>query len=250
VTSEQIADEWLSHLQYASVYTAEREAYRNLADHLPIPETAVYLNPYREWIGAQIRADPWGYVMAGRPVAAADLAFRDARISHVKNGIYGEMMAAAMVASAFTASSPEEIVRTGLAVIPAKSRLAEAVRRVLEWSQRADSWKECFECVEENYGHYSPVHTINNMLNVVLALMYGGGDFTRSISIAVMAGWDTDCNGATTGSVMGAFVGASAIPERWTEPISDVVRSNVREFEECSISDLSSRVVALVSGRS
>mgnify|MGYP000085344753 CR=1 FL=1 len=250
VTSEQIADEWLSHLQYASVYTAEREAYRNLADHLPVPETAVYLNPYREWIGAQIRADPWGYVMAGRPVAAADLAFKDARISHVKNGIYGEMMAAAMVASAFTASSPEEIVRTGLAVIPAKSRLAEAVRRVLDWSRRVDSWEKCFERVEENYGHYSPVHTINNMLNIVLALMYGGGDFTRSISIAVMAGWDTDCNGATTGSVMGAFVGAAAIPDRWAEPISDVVRSYVRGFEECSISDLSSRMVALVNDRS
>jgi len=134
-------------------------------------------------------------------------------------------------------------------VIPAKSRLADAVRKVLEWSRRVDSWEKCFECVEENYGHYSPVHTINNMLNVVLALMYGGGDFTRSISIAVMAGWDTDCNGATTGSVMGAFVGASAIPDRWTEPISDVVRSYVKAFEECSISELSSRMAALASDR-
>jgi len=74
------------------------------------------------------------------------------------------------------------------------------------------------------------------------------GDFTWSISDAVTAGWDTDCNGATTGSVLGAFVGASGIPERWAGPIPDVVRSNVRQFEECSVSDLSSRIVAPVSG--
>ena len=241
VTSEQIAGEWLARLQYSSVYTAERIAYRNLVNQLPIPETATYLNPYREWIGAQIRADAWGYAMPGRPSSAAELASRDASISHVKNGIYGEMMVSAMVAAAFSSKKPEGIVRAGLSVIPAKSRLSEAVRKLLKWSRNADSWQGCWELVKQDYGHYSPVHTINNALNVVLALIYGKLDFTRTIGIAVMGGWDTDCNGATAGSIAGAALGASMIPKKWKEPLQDKVESHVRGYQECRISDLASR---------
>jgi len=241
VTSEQIAGQWLSRLQYGSVYTAERIAYRNLVNQLPIPETATYLNPYREWIGAQIRADAWGYAMPGRPSSAAELAFRDASISHVKNGIYGEMMASAMVAAAFCLKEPRKIVQAGLSVIPANSRLSEAVRNLLKWSRGAVSWQDCWSLVKQNYGHYSPVHTINNALNVVLALVYGKLDFTRTVGIAVMGGWDTDCNGATAGSIAGAAVGASMIPEKWKGPLQDRVESHVRGYQECRLPDLASR---------
>lgn len=253
VTSEQIAGEWLSRLQYGSVYTAERIAYRNLVNQLPIPDTAAHLNPYREWIGAQIRADAWGYAMPGRPSSAAELAFRDARISHVKNGIYGEMMASAMVAVAFCLGEPEKIIQAGLSVIPAKSRLSEAVRDLLKWSRRADSWQDCWSLVKQSYGHYSPVHTINNALNVVMALIYGKFDFTKTVAIAVMGGWDTDCNGATAGSIAGAALGASMIPKQWKEPLQDRVESHVRGYQECRLSDLASRAtrqaVRSIAGR-
>jgi ADP-ribosylglycohydrolase len=245
ITSEEIGEEWLDHLPYRSVYTAERVAYRNLVNMIPIPDTATYLNPYREWIGAQIRADIWGFIHPGRPRMASELAFRDARVSHVKNGIYGEMMAAAMVSKAFTSGDPLEIVDVGLSAIPAKSRLHEAVEDVIGWSQDLGSWTECWRLMEDTYGHYSPVHTINNALNVICALVYGGGDFGRTIGIAVMCGWDTDCNGATTGSIVGAMVGSGGIPDRWSDPLEDRIESHVRGFTRNRISDLARRTFDL-----
>src|SRR5262249_24130013 len=79
---DDVGREWLDRLPFTRVYTAERAAYRNLLHGLKPPETATYRNPYREWIGAQIRADVWGYVSPGRPRQAARLAYRDATLSH------------------------------------------------------------------------------------------------------------------------------------------------------------------------
>lgn len=247
VRSEDIAREWLSRLPFGTVYTAERIAYMNLVNKLPVPESARYLNPYREWIGAQIRADAWGYALPGRPAEASRLAFRDARVSHTRNGIYGEMMAAAMVAAALKSKEPERVVESGLSVIPAKSRLHEAVERVLGWARQIDDWRDCWELIKRDYGHYSPVHTINNALNVVLALLYGEGDYSTTITIAVMAGWDTDCNGATAGSIMGAMLGTAGIPGNWSEPLHDTVYSNVRGYATNRISGLAARTHAAVT---
>jgi ADP-ribosylglycohydrolase len=99
---------WLSLLPYNMVYTAESVAYRNLVNGLLPPQTALHLNPYREWIGAQIRADTWGYVKPGRPELAAELAHRDASLSHTKNGIYGEMFVSAMISAAFATNDVEK----------------------------------------------------------------------------------------------------------------------------------------------
>lgn len=249
VTSEEIAAEWLSCLSYGSVYTAEKVVYMNLVNKVPIPETARYLNPYREWIGAQIRADAWAYALPGRPAKAAELAYRDARITHVRNGIYGEMMVSAMVAAAFATDDPKEVVAAGISVIPKKSRLFEAVSNLLKWTEEFDTWRECWVLVKKNYGNYSPVHTINNALNVILAILYGGGDYTETVGIAVMEGWDTDCNGATAGSIIGAMKGPSGIPVKWTEPLGDRVESYVRGYQECRILDLASRTHGLAIGK-
>jgi len=136
-TSENVGEAWQNMLPYNMVFTAERIAYRNLVNELPIPQTASFRNPFREWIGAQIRADGFAYAAAGHPRLAAEMAFRDAVISHVKNGIYGEMLAAAMIAEAFTTRDVYQIIQAGLDEIPQKSRLAEAVRQVLAWKKNA-----------------------------------------------------------------------------------------------------------------
>ena len=123
-TPRNVAEFWLRHLPYHCTYTAERAAYRNFVNDIWPPRSATYRNPYREWIGAQIRADAFGYVCPGRPEQAADLAFRDASISHTRNGIYGEMWVAAMLAAAFVADQADKVIRLGLTEIPQNCRLA------------------------------------------------------------------------------------------------------------------------------
>lgn len=86
-TPRGMAHNWLDQMPYSLVCTAESAAYRNFVGNLWPPESATYRNPYREWIGAQIRADIFGYVTPGWPEKGAELAFRDASISHIKNGI-------------------------------------------------------------------------------------------------------------------------------------------------------------------
>ncbi len=242
-TTEDVAAEWLAHMPYHQVYTAERVAYQNLVNGLQPPETATHANPYREWIGAQIRADMWGYVSPGRPELAATLGYRDARLSHVKNGIYGEMWAAACVAAAFVEDDPRKVILAGLSEIPARCRLAEALQMTMKWANEDDDWQDTWAKVNRDYGSYHVVHTINNACAVALALLHSGGDFTKAITISVMCGWDTDCNGATAGSLMGAMLGADAIPEQWTEPLNDTLESAGYGFGLCRISDLAARTL-------
>jgi len=240
-TPGSVAETWLVRLPYHLVYTAERAAYRNLVNNLWPPKSATYRNPFREWIGAQIRADIWGYVSPGWPEKAAELAFRDATISHVKNGIYGEMFVAAMLAAAFVTSDAEEIIRIGLSEIPENCRLAEAVQNTIEWSKKLTDWESVWAKINEKYGHYHGVHTINNAALVVMGLMVAQRDYETSIVVAVRSGWDTDCNGATAGSVCGMMLGADALPEKWVGVLNDRLISAVMGFNECKISDLAQR---------
>ena len=248
-TPADVARFWLGHLPYDRTYTAERVAYRNLVNGIWPPRSASWRNPYREWIGAQIRADAWGYACPGRPQEAASLAFRDASISHTRNGIYGEMWVAAMIAAAFVANEPEQVIRIGLSEVPRNCRLAEAIENVLSWCRADREPEQTTERILERYGHYHPVHTINNAAIVAMALMWGKSDFTRSICLAVMAGLDADCNGATVGSVVGTMIGALAIPGHWKDPLNDHLESLIAGDTDARISDLAGRTLKLQSLR-
>ncbi|MGW0229942.1 ADP-ribosylglycohydrolase family protein [Actinopolymorpha singaporensis] len=245
LTPHHVADAWRLLLPLHQTYTAERVAYRNLALGLHAPATAVYRNPYREWIGAQIRGDAFGYVFPGDPASAARLAYQDAVLSHVANGVYGEMWAAAVVAAAFTAGSAREALEVSCGVVPPASRLAEALRDVLDMHARGLTWEAARTEIGERYGHYGWVHTINNAAVVAAGLLWGDGDFTQTIALTVLGGWDTDSNGATAGSVAGALVGAGAIPAHWVDPLEDRLRSALFGFDGSRISDLAGRTTRL-----
>lgn len=248
-TPDDVADLWLRDLPYLHLCTAERVAYRNYVTNHEIPETATYCNAYREWIGAQIRADIFGYVNPGDPVAAAEMAWRDACFSHVKNGIYGEMWAAAMIAEGFVNSDPKSVIRAGLAVVPQESRLVSAIEDVLAWHEEGVQWETALERIcarwDEKCGH-DWCHTISNAQIVAAALLFGGGDLEKTLSIAVMPGFDTDCNAATAGSVLGVMLGAEALPEKWIAPLNDTLYSGVDGFQKTAISELARRTVKLV----
>jgi hypothetical protein len=252
---------WLDDLPYRHVCTAETQAYRNYILRYQIHMgpvvpaevdwawVATHQNPYREWIGAQIRADSWGYAAPGHPTLAAQFAWRDARMSHVKNGIYGEMFAAAMIAAGFALDDPLAVIEAGLAETPRRSRLYSEMRQVIDICRRHGCAFDQFELVlgeiEALLGHYSPIHTNNNAALVAASLLLGGGDFDKVITLAVMGGWDTDCNGATAGSIFGAMHGAGAIPEKWSGPLHDTLYSRIFDYYPIAISECALRSAAI-----
>ncbi|MEV0312456.1 ADP-ribosylglycohydrolase family protein [Nonomuraea fuscirosea] len=235
--TEDVAKLWLDELPAGRTFTAERVAYRNLLDGVEPPATATYRNPFREWIGAMIRTDVYGWVNPGDPATAAEYAWRDARLTHTANGIYGAMFAAAMCAAALVADSAEEAVRAGLSVVPRGSRLYAAVRLAVADATREDDFERVVDLLHERHGDLHWVHTIHNAALVAATLVHGAGDFTATIAGAVAGGWDTDSAGATAGSVAGALNGG--VPERWR--LRDRLASSLTGFDGVSPAELAAR---------
>jgi ADP-ribosylglycohydrolase len=245
-TTEQVAAAWLDRVPFMQTYTAERAAYRNLVHGLRPPETATHDNPYREWIGALIRGDAFGYVSPGDPAEAARLALTDARLSHTANGKYGEMWAAALVASALATDSADEALRRSLGVVPPSSRLAEALRAVLDLRTIEVDHRAALDWVDEELGAYPWVHTINNAALICVGLLWGE-DFASTVSITIEGGRDTDSNGATAGSVFGALHGVGSIPDHLVGETHVRVRSAVRDFDRIHLGELAERTLRLAS---
>ena len=222
-TPKDVGKAWVRYLPIAC--TAERVALDNLKAGMTPPDTALSGNPYAEWIGADIRSDPWGYAAPGCPEAAAEFAWRDAVVSHVRNGIYGEMYFSAVIAAALAAPSArpaesvEESLRAGLAEIPRQCRMAATVKETLRWCKRDGEWRQTVDRILKRYAGMSRVHTLNNAALTLAGLMYGQGGFGETVGLTVMAGQDTDCTGATAGSVLGAILGAKGLPARWRKPL-------------------------------
>ncbi len=259
-TTGDVMQAWYDELPYQHVCTAETQAYRNHvmryqlhcgARRTDVDWTwvATHQNPYREWIGAQIRADSWGYAAPGNPTLAAEFAWRDARLSHVKNGIYGEMFVAAMIAAGFVLDDPLQVIEAGLAEIPHRSRLYADMHQIISICAKHGNafanYEKVLDEIEALLGHYHPVHTNNNAALVVAALLLGGDDFEKVITLAVMGGWDTDCNGATAGSIFGAMHGAGPIPEKWRVPLHDTLYSRILDYHPIAITECARRSAAL-----
>ncbi len=245
-TPHNVAEAWLAYQPKNAYCTAERVAFCNFVKGYEPPYSAIYRNPYREWIGAQIRADYYGYINPGNPELAAEMAWRDASISHVKNGIYGAMFVSAMLAIAACTNNIEDIILSGLSEIPHTSRLYRDIMFVYDGYKAGVSQENCFKAIHEKYDEhtgYGWCHTISNAMIVVAALLYGNGCYEKSVCIAVEAAFDTDCNGATVGSILGMANGIDSIPESFTKPINDKLRTQIFGVGTVSISDIAKRTL-------
>jgi ADP-ribosylglycohydrolase len=238
LSAAQIGDTWLNYLgdQQGTLWwggygiSTEHTAYLNLASGIPAPRSGSIAQngaALAEQIGGQIFSDIWGLVAPGDPALAADLSERASSVSHDGAAIDGGRFIAAMVSHAFDEADPEKLIEKGLSLVPADGEFARVTRAMLDfYREHPDDWHACYGYLRANFGYDrypGMVHIIPNAGVVALALLYGEGDFSRTIQIANMAGWDTDCNVGNVGAIIGVAVGLQGIEWRWREPMNDLL---------------------------
>ncbi|MGW6278670.1 ADP-ribosylglycohydrolase family protein [Kribbella sp. NPDC055071] len=236
LTTEDVAAAWLNDLPAGRVFTAERVAYRNLLDGVEPAKAALVANPFREWIGAQIRTDAYGWTHPGDRTAAARLALVDARLSHTGAGVDGALWVAAMSAAALVLDSPRDVVVAGLDVVDADGAIARAVRFGLALEDL--TLDDALDALHAEYGDLHWVHAVNNTALTAYALT--APDFGAAIGRAVMGGWDTDSVGATVGAVFGAVRG---VPAEWSTPLDNRVTTSLPGMDQIAITELARRTV-------
>lgn len=237
LTAEQIGLTWLNYAPYEHGFywwggygkSTEHTAYLNLRNGIMAPRSgsaAQNGSSVAEQIGGQIFIDTWGLAIPGDPELAAEYAEKAASVSHDGNGIYGGMFIAACISAAFIEKNIEDIIETGLSVIPEDCEYARVCRAVTRFYEaHSENWRDCFKYVERNFGYDKypgACHIIPNSAVIILSLLYGRGDFSRSLNICNMCGWDTDCNVGNLGAILGVRNGLDGIDyEKWRKPIND-----------------------------
>ena len=231
---------WKKYLPRAC--TAEEVVLFHLWKDVDANQAAELDNPYQQFIGAGIRADAFGWAAPGRPEKAAEMAYHDAFLTHRRNGIYGEMYYAAVIAAGFTTNDMRAALEAGLAEIPQGSLLAQDVRWVLETADSVKDYVTARKVTEAHFGNMSGVHINFNVALTLFGLLIDENDFTRVISEVTAMGFDNDCNAATAGSIFGAVKGLAAIPEYWYGPFNDTVYTYLNGMPKMGISDMAKRL--------
>ena len=196
-------------------------------------------NAHANDIDFQIEADFIGLMTPGLPQEANKFSERVGRVMNYGEGLYGGMFFAGMYSAAFFETDVRRIVEQGLAGIPAQSRYGKIIRDVLDWSaMNPDDWKKTWQLIEDKWDkdHACPDGALNafnidagiNGAYVALGLLYGKGDFARTVEVATRAGQDSDCNPSSAAGILGVMLGYEKIPEFWKSGIPAIAH---RKFE-------------------
>ncbi len=238
LTPQAVGEAWLNYARDGiGLYwwggdgvSTEHTAYNNLKRGIPAPQSGSIARNgiiLAEQIGGQIFIDTWGLINLGDPHKAAQMAVTAASVSHDGNGLYGAAFLAACIAAAYTAESVDQILDAGMAEIPADSTYAAVTKAVRAFhKEHPDDWRACMQYLIDNWGYdkYTGVcHIIPNAGVCVLSMLYGAGDFARTIEIAAMCGWDTDCNAGNVGTILGVYCGLAGIPDHYRKPMNDFI---------------------------
>jgi ADP-ribosylglycohydrolase len=248
LSTDDVARTWINMLPVGATFTAERDSYMklieksNMAYQFGGPRSfdldEINDGEYNDWIGAQIRIDMYGWLLPGKPKLAADLARRDAMLSHRADAVEASAYIAALCALIPVSSSREEAVDAALDLIDKNSLAYEAVEVAKKFVNQSAS------NLHDHYGDMSPVHSMNNLAVVIWAFLSFQDSFDEAIGETICCGWDTDCTGATVGGLIGLDKGS--IPESWTDPWQGRVNTAIAGVGELKLEDLVERTCKLV----
>lgn len=206
----------------------------NVRQGIMPPESGNWLNnPHADDLDFQIEADFIGLMAPGLLPEALDIADRVGHIMNSGDGFYGGAYVAGLYSAAFVESDPARIVDMALEAIPEESTFRQCIDDVRRWHKAyPDDWKAAWFEILKKWGldtgcpkGVSLSFDIDAKLNsayVTLGLLYGGGDFGRSLEIATRCGQDSDCNPATVGGVLGVVLGLDALPSFWKDPVMEI----------------------------
>jgi hypothetical protein len=221
VTPANISREWTDHITYpwCEYGFSNLNAKRGL---IP-PMTGSYDNWFGDCMGSPIRSEIWACVAPGAPHIACEYAWRDAVRDHWGEGVWGEMFFAAVESAAFVIDDKDALIDIGLAAIPPWSKIARAVEIACDSYRRGDDWLVARNRVLAEVGQQHMTNAPQNFGFTVIGWLYGE-DFGDALLKAVNCGCDTDCTGATLGSILGILLGKEGIPAQWREPIAEGIK--------------------------
>ena len=176
--------------------------------------------------GAWIRSEIWACLAPGNPMLAAQFAWNDACVDHgCAEGTFAEIFTATLESAAFIERDRDKLIQFALTMIPSDCRVATAVKTAVEAKKSGMGWQQARESVIKATEDLGWFQAPRNVAFTIIGWLYGDGDFAKSICIAVNCGDDTDCTGATLGSIFGIIYGSAIIPEKWRAPIGDGIKT-------------------------
>lgn len=215
------------------LWHANQAARYNILHGMKAPQSGHWLNsPHADDIDYQIESDYAGLMSPGMPNTASDISDKIGHIMNYGDGWYGGVYFGAMYSLAFVSNDVNYVVKEALKTIPQQSKYYNCISDVLKWHKQFPNdwhqswfelqrkWSSDLTCPEGVFLPFNIDATINSAY-VVLALLYGQGDFTKTLDIATRAGQDADCNPSSAGGILGTMIGYSNIPPYWTNGLKD-----------------------------
>jgi len=243
LTADDIGLVWTELLPFG--WSAEDIALQNLRRGIRPPDSGSFNNPYREWIGAQMRGGIIGMLHPGNPEKASALAWKDGSVSHHNNGILGEVYNAVLVSLCYVERDVKTLLRLTQSHIPADSEYYDTVDFAMQTCSKHRSWRSAWSNCEMNFRKYNWIHAYPNVAAQIISMWYGEGDFDKTLHLIGMCGQDVDCNAAQVMNAMAVMGGLDSIPQRWLEPIGDTLNTYVRGMKTLTISELTEWTVRI-----
>lgn len=220
-----------AHAGY-KLWHANQAARYNILNGIGAPKSGHWIyNPHADDIDYQIESDYAGLMSPGMPNAASGISDKIGHIMNYGDGWYGGVYFGAMYSIAFISNDVNQIVTEALKTIPVNTHYHQCISDVIRWhKQYPADWKRTWFELQKKWssdltcpnGIFLPFNidaTINSAY-VVMALLYGNGDFGKTLEIATRAGQDADCNPSSAGGILGTMLGYDKIPEYWKKGLA------------------------------
>ncbi len=246
LTTQNLADYWMYGIPVDwSEYGAGRA---NVKFGFQPPVSGNFKNEFRNSCGCFIRSELWACLCPGHPELAVKYAYMDGCVDHADEGVFGEIFCAAVEAAAFAEGDSQTLINIGLSYIPESCAVAGAVRLAIEAYKDGRGWKQARHDILSAYpdtfglmrsapdpliprgalGFDAPA----NIGLMVMAWLYGEGNFSDSICIATGCGEDADCTAGTLASILGIIGGTSCFEARWLAPIGDEIKTTTVDLSK------------------